>query len=416
MAFLNEGGVQRLWAHIISKLNNKADKAYVNEAISDLVNSAPETLDTLGELATAMQDNASVIEALDAAITNKVDKVEGKDLSTNDFTDAEKEKLAAAVLSVNGVTPNENGRLNTAVIIENDESTGNISIIRNPDLLWFALQSDPSASDISIFQRVAYEEDNSQDYLMINTELESLVFSQTDEIVVEIWRLGFGGYAPDLLVDNIAHTITLDPDWVAPAEPITELVQADWNENDETSDAYVKNRTHYKTYEVTTFIDDEAFPFEYFGMGFGTLPVELEFKVGETYTVVWEGTTYECVCKEDDAKYVGNFSILKYTAENTGEPFLITPLAVTTKAAGTSHSIKATGPLAVYHKIDEKYLPNSVVKSVNNILPDENGNVELEIATDDDILALMMEVDALPVVMDESGAIMTDEEGAILLA
>ena len=195
-----------------------------------------------------------------------------------------------------------------------------------------------------------------------------------------------------------------------------ENVQSDWNENDETNDAYVKNRTHYKSYEVTTFIDDEAFPFEYFGMGFGTLPVELEFKVGETYTVIWEGTTYECICKEDDAKYVGNFSILKYTAENTGEPFLITPLAVTTKAQGTSHSIKATGPLAVYHKIDEKYLPDSVVKSVNNILPDENGNVELEIATDDDILALMMEVDALPVVMDESGAIMTDEEGAILLA
>lgn len=60
--------------------------------------------------------------------------------------------------------------------------------------------------------------------------------------------------------------------------------------------------------------------------------------------------------------------------------------------------------------------PTQNVKSVNNILPDENGNVELETATDDDILALMMEVDALPVVMDESGAIMTDEEGAILLA
>ena len=320
-------------------------------------------------------------------VENKVDKVEGKDLSTNDFTDAEKEKLAAAVLSVggilpntegnvplclvknvtivdgsaispdilqymgvntmaeivewlrnkgthsvifhrdirdvngktaevvkdtgsnilrledgtynaivyfgddlcpiivdsknnkiyfdpdwvaptqnvksiNGITPNENGRLNTAVIIENDESTGNISIIRNPDLLWFALQSDPSASDISIFQRVAYEEDNSQDYLMINTELESLVFSQTDEIVVEIWRLGFGGYAPDLLVDNIAHTITLDPDWVAPAEPITELVQADWNENDETSDAYILNKPETATDDdiIALMQEVDAFP------------------------------------------------------------------------------------------------------------------------------------------------------------
>ena len=39
-----------------------------------------------------------------------------------------------------------------------------------------------------------------------------------------------------------------------------------------------------------------------------------------------------------------------------------------------------------------------------------------EIATDDDIIALMQEVDAFPVVMDESGAIMTDEDEAILLA
>lgn len=60
--------------------------------------------------------------------------------------------------------------------------------------------------------------------------------------------------------------------------------------------------------------------------------------------------------------------------------------------------------------------PAANVKSVNNILPDENGNVELEIATDDDIIALMQEVDAFPVVMDESGAIMIDEDEAILLA
>lgn len=38
-----------------------------------------------------------------------------------------------------------------------------------------------------------------------------------------------------------------------------------------------------------------------------------------------------------------------------------------------------------------------------------------EDATDDDVIAMMQEIDAFPVVMDENGDIMTDEDGAILL-
>lgn len=44
--------------------------------ITNLVNSAPETLDTLGELATAFNENKEVVEALDNAISNKADKTE----------------------------------------------------------------------------------------------------------------------------------------------------------------------------------------------------------------------------------------------------------------------------------------------------------------------------------------------------
>lgn len=51
-------------------------KDYVDDEIAKLVNSAPETLDTLGELATAFADNQDMIETLDAAITNKADKAD----------------------------------------------------------------------------------------------------------------------------------------------------------------------------------------------------------------------------------------------------------------------------------------------------------------------------------------------------
>ena len=58
----------------LSVIADKADKTYVDEKLADLVNSAPETLDTLGELATALQENEEVVEVLNNAIVTKADK------------------------------------------------------------------------------------------------------------------------------------------------------------------------------------------------------------------------------------------------------------------------------------------------------------------------------------------------------
>lgn len=51
-------------------------KSYADEAIAHLVGSAPETLDTLEEVAKAIQDNETVVDALNAAIGSKADKTE----------------------------------------------------------------------------------------------------------------------------------------------------------------------------------------------------------------------------------------------------------------------------------------------------------------------------------------------------
>ena len=53
---------------------NKADKNYVDEKIAELINSAPETLDTLGELATAFSENKEVVDILNESIINKQNK------------------------------------------------------------------------------------------------------------------------------------------------------------------------------------------------------------------------------------------------------------------------------------------------------------------------------------------------------
>lgn len=61
--------------YVESETINKADKTYVDKKIVDLVNSAPETLDTLGELADAFEENQDMVETLNLAITNKMDKI-----------------------------------------------------------------------------------------------------------------------------------------------------------------------------------------------------------------------------------------------------------------------------------------------------------------------------------------------------
>lgn len=71
-------------AEIITSVSTKTTSAevttIVNTAIDNLVNGAPAALDTLKELADAIDANSSVVDALNAAIGNKVDKIDGKGL------------------------------------------------------------------------------------------------------------------------------------------------------------------------------------------------------------------------------------------------------------------------------------------------------------------------------------------------
>ena len=89
----------------LSSISTKADKTYVDEAVAGLVGSAPETLDTLGELAAAFNEHQEVVDALDAAITTKKNKdiivtyVEGSNFTvTHDTRDLYNEIMAGTTV------------------------------------------------------------------------------------------------------------------------------------------------------------------------------------------------------------------------------------------------------------------------------------------------------------------------------
>ena len=76
----------------------------VDERITALINGAPATLDTLQEIAAAIEENKDVVDAIKSSITNKVDKEDGKGLSEADFTNEEKEKLKGIADGANNYT------------------------------------------------------------------------------------------------------------------------------------------------------------------------------------------------------------------------------------------------------------------------------------------------------------------------
>ena len=85
----------------ISSWNNKAEIADVDARLEELIGIAPEALDTLGEIASAIGNDADFIGTLTNQLSHKVDKIAGKGLSTEDYTTTEKSKLAGIEMFAN---------------------------------------------------------------------------------------------------------------------------------------------------------------------------------------------------------------------------------------------------------------------------------------------------------------------------
>lgn len=112
----------------LSELDGE-QKNYTDTKIAELIGGAPETLDTLGALADAIQANEPIMDALNAAIGGKVDKVTGKGLSTNDYTTADKEKLAGLVVNNAKLTIQKNGtQVGTFTANQGTDVTVNIAV------------------------------------------------------------------------------------------------------------------------------------------------------------------------------------------------------------------------------------------------------------------------------------------------
>ncbi len=102
-------------------LDAKTTESYVDTQISNVIGSAPAALDTLNEIAAAINDDANYAGTITSSLATKVDKVSGKALSANDFTNTLKSKLDGIASSAN------NYSLPSSVIHESELSSSTSS-------------------------------------------------------------------------------------------------------------------------------------------------------------------------------------------------------------------------------------------------------------------------------------------------
>ena len=143
--------------------------------------------------------------------------------------------------------------------------------------------------------------------------------------------------------------------------------QADWSQNDETSDDYVKNRTHWaEVVENAEIIPETTASPSVFDAG--EIFTNYNLMVGYTYKVTLNGTEYECVAyelAEIGLTVIGNAELFGISG-SSNEPFgacvVDGSFCMTfTEESGlwdaTEVTVKCVGYSINYHKLPNEYAP-----------------------------------------------------------
>lgn len=163
----------------------------------------------------------------------------------------------------------------------------------------------------------------------------------------------------------------------------SELVQSDWNQNDETAKDYIKNRICYTKDATETIVLNSTLPFtDISSSGLTVFSYQytssnIKFNEGTTYTVNFDTTSYTCIAFTDDrlsnAVILGNLGIVGMSSA-TNEPFAIITdnkgdngLQIVTNLTGTSHNVKIAESHTEIVKLDKKYIPDDIFINIENI-------------------------------------------------
>lgn len=165
----------------------------IESRVASLVNSAPETLDTLNELAEALGNDPNFATTVATEIGKKVDKVDGKGLSTNDYTNEEKEKL-------NNISPSDW-----------DATEGNTQILNKPTKL-SQFEGEMTADEqTAVREKIGINELSSNEvYVMDESDTEADIPENAELIIIPDENGNPTEYVTVEMLNNIIPTVTSD--------------------------------------------------------------------------------------------------------------------------------------------------------------------------------------------------------------
>ena len=375
---------------VIPSIEGLATETYVNNKFASIVDSAPETLDTLKELSDALGNDPNFATTIATQIGGKVDKVSGKGLSSNDYTTNEKNKLAGIAA---GAEVNQNTFSNVII------AGTTISAVNKQDSLTLVagnnitLTPDVSNKKITItskdtvYTHPSYTSKSSGLY-KITVDGTGHVSGTTTVTKSDITALGIPAQ------DTTYSEATTSAAGLMSATDKTKLngiaegaeknVQSDLSQTDNTATDYVKGVIRqeslpegypYKTKEV---ILDGTFEFAADSDSYvHTISDEnFAYVAGEPYTVIWDGTTYQCVATTFyGMPLLGNLAIVGAGAD-TGEPFLFIDYGdgqkiISTKDTAATHTVIVR--IETINTISEEFVPEiargMILKTLKAAIP-----------------------------------------------
>ena len=132
--------------------------------------------------------------------------------------------------------------------------------------------------------------------------------------------------------------------------------KADWAQNDESADNYIKNRTHWIEEATVTLVDNLT----YEDYDNGNKP-QCTFVVGEKYDVIWNGTLYEGL----ECHLEGEWRVI--ASEQTGQPFYIDDNGgddLYISGDDSDWTVSIIGKGLKFHHLDPKYMPDEITESL----------------------------------------------------
>lgn len=180
----------------------------------------------------------------------------------------------------------------------------------------------------------------------------------------------------------------------------SELVQSDWNQNDETSLAYIQNRTHYTNRDIVAIIENLTFESaessdDYKQIAYGNYPALVN---GQKYNIIFDGEQYEAVAWQNQ-----NYT---YIGEPWGTDYSVYPFCIEAhvRTDNTNVGINVYTEIIGEHTISISSVSETVIPLDEKYIPWPNENDAIELVTDMGLVS--------PVVA-EDGSIYTDENGAL---